>query len=405
MSPAARWTTIAWVPLFATTVACAWYGARSVTTLYLIEEGGLEIASLGSLRIAQGLAAMVGMLLAGGIALIAGPWVPAILGAAVLACGIGAAAVLPPEAGAIALVAASLGHGMIWPSLYGAVARALRGERESLRVATFFLAYLAINAGSFVVTFATQGAREIGYRAVFGASGGVAALAFVLAAAMGVVVLATRRSAEEDPPAPARAPHLAAVAALVVVAAVPWIAALQAMDAWHTLVPDFFDRFGDSTPFLFAINPVVVIALTAILALTFLVLHALRARVPALAFAGAGLAVVGVAAVLTVAVVGPEVSLGALATAAVVSAIGEALFLAPFLSRLAGDLPHRLETAVIALWSLVTRGLGMAIAPLVAEEPALRALLWLGGLSAVVAGVGLAIAAFPLRRVFAPATT
>lgn len=77
MSPAARWTTIAWVPLFAATVACAWYGARSITTLYLVDEAGLEPSSLGSLRMAQGVAAMVGMLLAGGIALLAGPWVPA----------------------------------------------------------------------------------------------------------------------------------------------------------------------------------------------------------------------------------------------------------------------------------------------------------------------------------------
>ncbi|MNC98237.1 hypothetical protein D3C83_161390 [compost metagenome] len=71
------------------------------------------------------------------------------------------------------------------------------------------------------------------------------------------------------------------------------------------------------------------------------------------------------------------------------------------LSRATADLPLRVETAVAAAWTLAFRVIMMLVA-LIAEEPSgHRALLWVGALAALVVGVGLVAASFPLRRVFA----
>jgi dipeptide/tripeptide permease len=181
----------------------------------------------------------------------------------------------------------------------------------------------------------------------------------------------------------------------------PWALSIGA-GTWELLAPEL--RYGlsevESTT-LHALNPLVVIALSLLAAVAFVVLHALKGKVPALLVAGLGLAVLGVAAALSAALIAPDAGFGTVGFVLVIGAIGEALFLPLLLSRATGDLPLRLETAVAAAWTLAVRVI-MMLTAFVSEEPSgQRALLWVGALAALVVGVGLAAASFPLRRVFA----
>lgn len=403
MSSASRWASAILAPSIAFFASAGWYLARTVSSIYLIE-GGSSVEDMGGMRITHSVVGMLGLALGGGIAIATGPWVPLILGAGALSVGLFALAALPVDAAPIALGLAAFGHAMILPALYGALARALDGELEGLRNAAFLVVAASINAGAFMSPlFGSEIRAALGFRTVFLTGGGIAVVALVLAGILGAVVLMTRKKEpSKSEPAPAGGWARAGVGGgVVVVCALPWALAIGA-GAWELLAPEL--RYGlsevESTT-LHALNPLVVIALSLLGAVAFVVLHALKAKVPALLIAGLGLAVLGVGAALSAALIDEDASLVTVGAVLVIGAIGEALFLPLLLSRATADLPLRLETAVAAAWILAIRVI-MMLTAFVSDEPSgQRALLWVGALAALVVGIGLAAASFPLRRVFA----
>lgn len=402
MSNASRWANAILAPLIALFASGGWYLSRTVSSIYMIEGGGISVEDMASLRITQSVVGMIGLVLGGGIAIATGAWVPLILGAGALSVGLFALAALPVDLAPLALGLAAFGNAMILPALYGALARALDGELESLRNAAFFVVAASINAGAFMSPYLGSVIREtLGFRSVFLTGGGIAVLALVLAVILGVVVLVTRKK-EPPKPAPSAGWIRAGVGAgLVVVCALPW--ALSAgTGMWHLLAPEIaYGMRGAEASRLDLVNPTVVIALSLLGAVVFVVLHALKGKIPALLVAGLGLAVLGVGAALGAALIDDDASLVTVGAVFLIGAIGEALFLPLLLSRATGDLPLRLETAVAAAWILAIR-LTVMLTSFVSDEPSgQRALLWVGALAALVVGVALAAASFPLRRVFA----
>jgi len=411
MSNASRWASAILAPLIALFAGMGWYLSRSVLFAYAMD-AGLASEDVRAMHTTQSYVGMLGLVFAGVIAIALGPSLPLILGAGALSAGLLAVAVLPIDAAPLAFGLAVLGHGMIMPAIYGALARAFDGELESLRNAAFLVVVAALNVGGFASPLLGSSLREVGgTRSVFLSAGAFAAFALVLAAILGVIVLMTRkkeqpesspaRGGPRDKPAPSAGWIRAGVGAgLVVVCAVPW--ALSAGTAMWLLAPEL--RYGMremEASRLDLLNPAVVIALSLLGAVVFVVLHALRSKVPALLVAGLGLAVLGVGAALSAALIDDDARLVTVGAVLVIGAIGEALFMPLLLSRATGDLPLRLETAVAAAWILAIRVI-MMLTAFVSDEPSgQRALLWVGALAALVVGVGLAAASFPLRRVFA----
>src|SRR5690606_32930930 len=107
-------------------------------------------------------------------------------------------------------------------------------------------------------------------------------------------------------------------------------------------------------------------------------------KVPALLVAGVGLAVLGVGAALSAALIDDDASFATVGFVLVVGAIGEALFMPLLLSRATGDLPLRLETAVAAAWTLAARVIMLLTAFAFDEPSGQRALLWVGALAALL---------------------
>lgn len=366
----------------------------------------MSLEDIASTLRTLGIVGMGGLVAAGAVAIVTGPWIPLVLGAMALCAGLFALGALPAEAAPFALGLAAFGQAMCMASSYGALAKALDGERENLRNAAFLLVTAGINVAALSAAPLTEAlVSGDGFTPVFVTAGAQAVFALVLAALLAGVVLLTHAKKPAEKAPPARPAQLAVVLGLVLVCATPYALSLSS-GTWDRLAPELIHRLGmEDGEWLHMINPGVTFALALFAAVVFVILHALRVRVPALLLAGAGLATIGFATALTAALVGPEMRFSTLGTVLAVGAIGETLFLPLLLSRATADLPMRLETAAAALWLFAVRALMLLGGWVIDPESGSRALVWVSALAAVGVGLGLAAAAFPLRRVFTPATS
>src|SRR5690606_19672788 len=148
---------------------------------------------------------------------------------------------------------------------------------------------------------------------VFLTAGMVAACALVLAVILGALVLMTRKKEQPKGPAASGGWARAGVgAAVVLVCAVPGL--LNAGGGrWQLLrgpLESGLGRAEEST--LDVLNPIVVIGVALLGAVVFVVLHALKLKLPALLVAGIGLAVQGIATALGLVLFTPGASFGTL---------------------------------------------------------------------------------------------
>lgn len=397
-SPATRWASFFLVPAIALFEAGAWYGARSILTIYLLQAGNLSHADVGPVMTVASLATMAGTFFAALIAAATGPWMPAIAGALVAALGFFGLGIVPAELASVLLIVASFGHGLVRPAVYGAAARAFDRERENLRNALFFFAWSAVLVAALASPAGAGWAMSsFGARVVFFGLGAIASLALLLAIGGGIVALVTRPRGKTARGTRVRGAHLAIVAAIVLICVVPALYASGAQN--HVFGRQGQDLDPEVVGSLLATSSMAGVLVGILGGLISLGLHLAKLRVPALLGSGVGLLAMGAGAVI-IAISGESVD--GLRAGLVLSGGGEALFLPLLFSRIAGDLPFRLETASIALWLLMTQALSLFSTMSSAAEGT-PILVWAGAIGALVVGVALIAVALPLRRAFEPA--
>ncbi len=393
------------LPLFVLLERAAWYGSYAILTVFRTADpmdGGLGMSwedaagAASTLRLLIPAFILLGGLLAVGL----GPWTLLALGALVALTGMVLLGLPLPATAGLAILLLTLGHGLTMPGVMSSAAAALRGRAENLRTAVVALVYLCLNLGALAGSLGGGAAHpSLGFQPVFLACAGGLLLALLVAALLGGAVLWTRAEVKAKPePVPTTGRLLGGAALLMVLVFVPWMGSLQIWElAWKasqavSMPPWLADHWFD-------VNPLTCIATATLAALVSCGLHVARVRVPALFPMAAGLLLLALGSVIVL--VTGTASYPALLVGLALNAMGEALLMIFFTSRLLGDLHWRAVTPVYAVWLAAVYGGGQLLS-------------WLGGWldlpwwshattaigigSAVLVAVALAIMAIPARR-------
>lgn len=380
---ALRVATAVVVPLVVLIHAFGYYAARAGMWGHLYGRLGLApdavsvlLASGTVLTLAgTGAAVLVGALL--------GPLPTMALGLGLYALGAAGQALAPETASfGAALSLSSFGAGMYRPAMLVACLRPFGAGWESARTGVLLLAYGAANLGALPSGFLS------GF--VVDRVGAAPMMLFscVLSGLAAVVCLALFGGSwfvEAEPePEPEAGP--------LVVAGVVTVAGGLGFAAWTFGVDLQWEALARE-PWLYQVNPVVVVLTTTLGALGCFGAQFAGVRVPAMALAGVGLlsCAVGLAATPAFAVVG----IAAMLPALVVGALGEAFVLSPLVAQAAGGLHFRvaiLPAAVLVGASSFTSLLGRGM-------DAAGVSGWIGGIGAVgmaaacaLVGIGLVVA-------------
>jgi len=388
----------------------AWYGAMAVLMIHLTGDPfdgglGMDHARAGTLYGMLRLLWIGGALLAGLIAIALGSHFALVLGLVTAVAGIAALGIADDTTVIVAMILAGLGVGMYRPSLQAAAAVSFRHPAEHLRNALFVLLWAAMNLGALLGPLASGAIRtNFTSRHVFHACGATMLLSALFAGGLAAAMLAFRRS-PGAPPSPSQRFHLPVLllaVGILLLVAIPWT-------GYGSLISMQIISVADHLPMadmdlLFNINPVVVLLTSMLLLPVLLILHFTRVQVPTLMIVGAGLLLIGIGAVpLLLAPMFGGVSL--LVVSIVVMAVGETLTGPLLLSRLAGDQHWRLVTLVMGVWISATSGLGALMnLGLYRPEPNFlgQAVGWTSAGTALLAGVVLMAASYPMRKVLAP---
>jgi hypothetical protein len=393
------------LPLFVMFESLAWYGTNSVLFLYRVEDvdwGGLgmDSAEAASVHATTRLILPFALLLGGALAAGIGPWGLLLLGSALAVPALALLGAPLPWLAGVAGVLLVVAHGLLRPGVMSAAAATLR-DQENLRTALIALVYTSLNVAAVV---ASMGAGKlqlaVGFKPVFVASAALMALAALVALVLVGVVLWTRRDAAENPPRALPAgPVLLGSAGLAAVVFLPWLGVMQAWElSWRIFdvapLPLWLESLWMS------VNPLFCCITGLLVASVAGGLHMAGKRIPTLFPMAAGMLVMvlGLAMVLGAGLM-YSAWLGVAGIA--VAAVGEAVLMAFFLSRLLGDLHWRAVPAVLAVWmaandfgsllmSTLNNSLGFEWMP--------QALGWTGVAAGLLGVLILAAAALPAQR-------
>jgi len=390
--------------------AVAWYGAMTVLMLYLTGdalEGGLQMGydQAGMLYGVLRLLWIGGALLAGLIGIALGAHFALVLGLVTAMAGIVAMGIASDTTVIVPMILAGVGIGLYRPSVHAAAARSFGHPAEHLRNALFVLLWATMNLGAFVGPLLSGAVRtSFAYRHVFHLCGGILLLSALFAGGLGVAMLVFRRTDGDTPPRsrPFHAPVLLLAIGVLVVVLIPWTG-YGALISMQMMSVAELDPSLDMEV-LFNLNPAVVVLTSVLLVPALLILHFTRVQLPTLMIVGLGLLLVGVGAVplLLAPMFGPT---PLLLVSIVVMAVGETLCGPLLISRLAGDQHWRLATLVVGVWIAATSGMGALLNTLTVRpgfSAASQAVGWTTAGTALLAGVVLMAAAYPLRKVIAP---
>lgn len=408
------------IPVIVLLDSFVWFGMSSVYSRYLTDtyQGGLglEFSVYGEVREWQLLAMMCATVFGGILAIGLGPRFTMVLGLLVCGAGVVATGLLGGVSLYAPAIVVAIGQGIYRPSVYGAAAEVLPFPRGQLRNVLFVVIYVTLNLGAALSSWLTWKLTEVtSFQAIFMAM----AAALFLAAIVGLLLAfahlflgPSQHGGESEPSAgvPPTLPttrrldprFIAVGLGLIVVTAIPWMSFGLMWELQFTAA----EHLGTDltyTSWFFSLNPLIVIFVGLLLAAVLLVLHLTRIRIPTLLLVGLGLMVMGagMAALLLCFVVQQPPLL--LLSVAVIAA-GEVLMAPLLASRIAGDQHGRLVTLMTALWLAASYGSSQLLSHLGLHDSG--ALQLLGGIVAavcVVVGLGLAIAAYPLRKVLTPA--
>jgi dipeptide/tripeptide permease len=192
----------------------------------------------------------------------------------------------------------------------------------------------------------------------------------------------------------------------LVVAALPYYAAMSVAGSVQFHVLDAAGARTASYGSIFALNPVAVVLTSGLLFVLLLVLHLTRARASSLFGIGAGLAIFALGATPLLLARGASASVILLVGSSTVAmAVGEALVGPLLLSRVLGDLPRRfagLGAALILALSFGASWLANAVAE--AWRSGGPLLLSLTAVACLVFGVALlGLAPMMARKLYSPA--
>ena len=351
------------------------------TQLRTLLDGDANRADIVLITSLGGLAGMLGGAL---LAAFAGPWAVVTAGLGIEAVAILAMPLLPPELVLLAFTAVHIGRGVALPAMLAAAADAFGGAREPARNGVFVALFLCVGVGAFLGPLVSYPSYFPGER---GWSFEPGILLASLAAAI-VVVTAIRTRVDRRATVPARGASLGPAAILLVLVAVPWstsftqaqlspplqLAGLDLPAGWSTL-----GSIGT-----------LLLGLPALL--FFLVLHAFgKRRFPTTRTVAVGLVLFGLGQLAFVPADTGSLALPILGTLCA----GMSGLLVPLaLSRIAGDLPHRLRTVAIALFLTLTQLPGM----IVRGDTGVHAIAWAGFITALVIGAGLIATGGRLER-------
>jgi len=394
-----RWASFVLLPVAAACDGAAYYGIRGVLFVFLLE-AGQDPESIGVMLAAAGIVSLIATAVAGGLAIAVGPWVGGALGAAAMALGALALCVMPPETAGLGVLLVSAGHGALRVSVLGAAARAFADFRtEQLRNVVFLGIYGATNLAAALSGAATELTAELAFLCATAFAMGAGAVL----AGLGGAVLATREDAEPEEEAPKREghSHLLVIGGVLLLSALPWITYQGGFGVLSELIREAPGGVSGHR-WLFALNPMVVAGVCALLAGVAVVLHVTKVRVPNLVAIGVGF--VFVSAGLVTLLGADSIEDGVVLPAVILMSVGEVLVGPLLLSRIAGDLPKRFPTLALAAFFLLSQGPLTLLNAASVLEGADRAIAWVGVLSAGVIGVAFAAAAFPLQRWLAPQT-
>jgi dipeptide/tripeptide permease len=400
MTSANRWTAYLVLPLFAVFEASGYYAMRSLLTIYLVETHGGGWEELRSQMFLMSGASIAGTIVAAMVAVGTGPWVVLALGSLAAVIGLGALGILPPELSTVGALLVSFGHGLLRPALYGAAASTFREQREHLRDSLFCLLWMALNAGGFLGPLLGDQLREsFGARPIFLVAAVFVGIALALAAVGTLVSLVSRPK-----PAPKiafRGPQVGATIAIAAVGTLAWCASGWTSEIPATGISGAHDPYAP-VQWLHLVSPVVVGSLSGLCGAVFAVLYLVKVRVPTLAIAGVGSVMLGLAGIVALILLPPYAE-GTVGLSLALLGVGEALFAPLLLSRATGDLPWRLETAVVALWLAAFQIVSLLTSSVMEGEswPS-RGLAWAGVALTLLSGAALVVAAFALRKLLAP---
>jgi dipeptide/tripeptide permease len=287
--------------------------------------------------------------------------------------------------------------------LFAAAARPFGHPRGHLRDALFVGLWATFNGGALLGPMVSKWTSYWGieYRPTLIVLGGVALLAALLAAVLGLVVLKGSRG-EPEPGDSGRlfsGRILLAALGLIALCVLPWgsygvLGMLQADAIW-----ELEERLDHEV--LYALNPAILILGSLVLVPLLAILHVARVHVPTTVPIGAGLVLFGLGVAVFAAGL-PGDTLVAFIGGTVVMTVGE-LLLGPFvLSRVAGDMHWRLAPLLIGVWLAGTGLMSTLTSALSIYSSAHGIVAWIGVGTAVPAGLLLLALSWPLRRLFLP---
>ncbi len=396
-----RWLSLALLPLAAFFEAGAYYASRGVLGVHLRE--GLSLEDVGYAFTGASVAVLVGTVLAGLVAIAAGPWILAAVGAGLVVLAAVMLGVLPPEAGVLGAVLLGFGWGVGRTALFGAAARAFPDYRtEHLRNAACFALYGAANLAAWgSAAGSAELALSLGTSAAFTAAAGAAVLPVILVAGLGVAVWVTRerKDALTEPPLRRGDAHLYVIGGAILLGGFVWTFWSSSFELLFSLVSASEEGY-DAYRWLVQLNPLIVVAGCALAFAVSLGLHLGKVRAPTLVVLGVGLLMISAG---LVALLGADTADDAIVLPAVlVLGVGEAIAAPLLLSRLMGDVPKRLPTLAVAVFYALTTGPTLLLRLVQDEIQLERAFSVLGATGALAVGVLAIVLGVLLRRALHP---
>lgn len=389
------------VPLMILLDRFAWYGSRSVAPQYMESELGFPITEVynwyGGVTTAMAVVPILGAL----TAIATGPYVPMVIGTALLFIGHLTLLFCPQDLILVPIGLIVAGAGFFKPTVWAAAANALPNPFTNWRHALFVAIYVAVNLGALL---ASTGATWVS-----DAFGPAAALSmfvvpYGLVALLAVGLTAIHFYSLDRPVIPRSIRITAPVAgAGLALVAIPMWGAVEL--PWNGMWSRF-DEAGMSDWFSwsYTINPAVITA-TGLLVIAFYAgAHLARLWVPTIAIAGFGLALMTGSSLLMMIPfeqLGPEALLIGVFTLMAVAAFGELLAGPLLMSRVVGDTHFRLTTLMMAWWSFCSTlpGTAMYLLPYSDLADTVRTGVGVGfALIGVILGLGLMALGWPLAK-------
>lgn len=375
----------------------AFWGARSMLPLHLMDAVGMTREEMGTLLSVQAGLGTLALLVGGALAIATGPAPTLALGALLSIAGYaGLAAASSAPAIWAALLVLALGQGLLKPSAMALAVVELPHPRSHLRAAALVVLYATTNVSALAAGPAASAvARQVGFRAAFVSSAVMATLAALLAVVFAALWYALRAKAPEEAQERLE-PRKVALGGLVIVLA---LAPYQMLISLHSSVAMDLAYKGSSAVSVGTIaglNPVAVLISAFVVLACLVAFHSMRLGSHTLYAIGGGLSLTAFAMIPLLLSGGSLVAIG---TSEVAVGVAEVLVTPFALSRIAGDLPPRFAALGVAVYQSVAALLGLAATALrgalVGAGPLM---VGVAALVVLVVGIATFAAAAPLKR-------